>query len=540
MRDSASASRDLAATAGLMMLVVALAAAAVGAGVAWAWRAQHHAADPACDRSCRPHPARRPDRGPARRPCRRGRPAAAGDARDAGFAGGAGGHRAPTPTAWPPPARRSRRQQRPQPAHRGTGLSAGGDRGNDGAVGSTVKLNADNAPGQPAGAGRFGGGGEMRRVVRPGGGHDEGHPGVPRAGSPTSSPSSTASRSRPTSWRSTPRRSGTRQRAGPRLRGRRPERCARWRSARRGRARDQKSLIGTSVDRVEQGTALVDRAGTTMGEIVTAIRRVTDIMGEISAASPTSRAAAWARSARRSPDGSRPRSRTPALVERRPPPPSLKGQARALGRSGARVRVASAMCSVREAALRAPTVQDLDVARAAPPARWAASALARPRPRRARAQGEVSIKVTWPSRTSGLRSSSAYSPGCAVRTQPAPQERPRPPARRRPRRRSSRRSGAARSSLGRQRVGQGPWPRRAPPALPRCSGPGEGDLGLGEHGEAAVGSRRRRRHQAGGLLGAGGSEDLLAGRGGRVAVERKAPPGAMPRYWLRATISCPG
>jgi methyl-accepting chemotaxis protein len=50
-------------------------------------------------------------------------------------------------------------------------------------------------------------------------------------------------------------------------------------------AKEIKSLIGASVDRVEQGTLLVDRAGTTMTEVVSSIRRVTDIMGEISAAS---------------------------------------------------------------------------------------------------------------------------------------------------------------------------------------------------------------------------------------------------------------
>ncbi|MEW6707320.1 MAG: methyl-accepting chemotaxis protein [Pseudomonadota bacterium] len=50
-------------------------------------------------------------------------------------------------------------------------------------------------------------------------------------------------------------------------------------------AKEIKSLITTSVERVEQGTALVDQAGTTMTEIVGAIKRVTDIMGEISAAS---------------------------------------------------------------------------------------------------------------------------------------------------------------------------------------------------------------------------------------------------------------
>ncbi len=50
-------------------------------------------------------------------------------------------------------------------------------------------------------------------------------------------------------------------------------------------AREIKSLIGASVERVERGSALVDQAGSTMTEVVTSIRRVTDIMGEISAAS---------------------------------------------------------------------------------------------------------------------------------------------------------------------------------------------------------------------------------------------------------------
>jgi methyl-accepting chemotaxis protein len=50
-------------------------------------------------------------------------------------------------------------------------------------------------------------------------------------------------------------------------------------------AKEIKSLIGASVQRVEQGTMLVDQAGSTMGQVVAAIRKVTDIVGEISAAS---------------------------------------------------------------------------------------------------------------------------------------------------------------------------------------------------------------------------------------------------------------
>ncbi|MDX2218646.1 MAG: methyl-accepting chemotaxis protein [Burkholderiales bacterium] len=46
-----------------------------------------------------------------------------------------------------------------------------------------------------------------------------------------------------------------------------------------------KGLIGDSVDKVHSGTQLVDTAGKTMGEIVQAVKRVTDIMGEITTAS---------------------------------------------------------------------------------------------------------------------------------------------------------------------------------------------------------------------------------------------------------------
>ncbi len=50
-------------------------------------------------------------------------------------------------------------------------------------------------------------------------------------------------------------------------------------------AKEIKSLINTSVERVEFGSNLVDAAGVTMTEVVSSIQRVTDIMGEISTAS---------------------------------------------------------------------------------------------------------------------------------------------------------------------------------------------------------------------------------------------------------------
>ena len=50
-------------------------------------------------------------------------------------------------------------------------------------------------------------------------------------------------------------------------------------------AKEIKALIGASVERVEQGSTLVDQAGVTMQEIVSSIQRVSDIVGEISSAS---------------------------------------------------------------------------------------------------------------------------------------------------------------------------------------------------------------------------------------------------------------
>ncbi|WP_305037011.1 methyl-accepting chemotaxis protein [Paucibacter sp. KBW04] len=50
-------------------------------------------------------------------------------------------------------------------------------------------------------------------------------------------------------------------------------------------AREIKTLISTSVEQVEQGTGLVNQAGQTMGEIVSAIKNVSDIVAEISVAS---------------------------------------------------------------------------------------------------------------------------------------------------------------------------------------------------------------------------------------------------------------
>ncbi|MDY0746001.1 methyl-accepting chemotaxis protein [Paucibacter sp. R3-3] len=50
-------------------------------------------------------------------------------------------------------------------------------------------------------------------------------------------------------------------------------------------AKEIKRLISASVERVEQGSSMVDKAGETMNAVVGSIRRVNDIIGEISSAS---------------------------------------------------------------------------------------------------------------------------------------------------------------------------------------------------------------------------------------------------------------
>jgi len=54
-------------------------------------------------------------------------------------------------------------------------------------------------------------------------------------------------------------------------------------------AKEIKELIGESVEKIGAGTVLVDTAGQTMKEIVDAVKRVTDIMGDITSASAEQR-----------------------------------------------------------------------------------------------------------------------------------------------------------------------------------------------------------------------------------------------------------
>ena len=50
-------------------------------------------------------------------------------------------------------------------------------------------------------------------------------------------------------------------------------------------AKEIKTLIGDSVEKVDAGSKLVDHAGATMDEVVTSVKRVTDIISQIATAS---------------------------------------------------------------------------------------------------------------------------------------------------------------------------------------------------------------------------------------------------------------
>ncbi len=77
-----------------------------------------------------------------------------------------------------------------------------------------------------------------------------------------------------------------------------------------GAAKEIKELIDDSVQRVTDGSVLVHSAGTTMGEIVASVQRVTDIMGGFLPPRRNSRPASN-RSTRPSPKWTKPPSRTP-------------------------------------------------------------------------------------------------------------------------------------------------------------------------------------------------------------------------------------
>ncbi len=107
-------------------------------------------------------------------------------------------------------------------------------------------------------------------------------------------------------------------------------------------AREIKGLIGNSVDKVEAGTRLVGDAGSTMQEIVASVQRVSDIIGEISAASGR-QSSGLGEVNRAVADLDRMTQQNAALVEQSAAAAeNLKEQAARLGRLMATFRTASA------------------------------------------------------------------------------------------------------------------------------------------------------------------------------------------------------
>ncbi|CAN5766782.1 methyl-accepting chemotaxis protein [soil metagenome] len=119
-------------------------------------------------------------------------------------------------------------------------------------------------------------------------------------------------------------------------------------------AREIKGLISSSVERVEQGTALVNRAGTTMTEVVSSIKRVSDIMGEISTAS-SEQAAGVAQMGQAVTQMDEATQQNAALVEQSAAAAdSLRGQAQDLVQTVALFQLAGGTQKPQHVAPRAP------------------------------------------------------------------------------------------------------------------------------------------------------------------------------------------
>ncbi len=149
-----------------------------------------------------------------------------------------------------------------------------------------------------------------------------------------------------------------------------------------GAAKEIKELITASVERVESGAQLADRAGSTMTEVVGSIRRVTDIMGEISAAS-SEQSAGVAQVGEAVTQMDQTTQQNAALVEEMAAAASsLRSQAQDLVQAVSVFRLASdapqAAVAVAPSVAAAPAVPVAAVARPAVPARKPSPAKVRP------------------------------------------------------------------------------------------------------------------------------------------------------------------
>jgi methyl-accepting chemotaxis protein len=175
-------------------------------------------------------------------------------------------------------------------------------------------------------------------------------------------------------------------------------------------AKEIKGLIGDSVERVGQGTALVDEAGRTMEEIVGAIRRVTDIVGEISSASEE-QAAGVAEIGRAIAQMDGTTQQNAALVEQSAAAAeSLKAQAQALVRAVAVFRLAAGA---------AVSVDSVDSSRSAASVSFTAAAPTRPALRPAAATPAFTSAPKPPPARVPAVTATATAPAPAASTAPA-------------------------------------------------------------------------------------------------------------------------
>ncbi|ODU44831.1 methyl-accepting chemotaxis protein [uncultured Aquimonas sp.] len=122
-----------------------------------------------------------------------------------------------------------------------------------------------------------------------------------------------------------------------------------------GAAKEIKTLIGDTVDKIAAGSSLVDSAGKTMAEVVTSVKRVTDIMGEISAASAEQSSGIEQVNATVTQMDEVTQQNAALVEEASASARALEDQAAALAESVSRFRLSAAQAGARAAApLRAP------------------------------------------------------------------------------------------------------------------------------------------------------------------------------------------
>ena len=179
-------------------------------------------------------------------------------------------------------------------------------------------------------------------------------------------------------------------------------------------AKEIKELIDTSVERVQSGTALVDQAGRTMTEIIGAVQRVTDIMGEIAAASEE-QSSGIEQVARAVNQMDEVTQQNAALVE------EAAAAAQSLEDQAARLRTTVAVFQLEEGAFKAPAVQIAH--------RPAAKAAVRKAAAAPRARASVATPTAAPAAASAATAvaASAASAPAATRS-PAPSKAAAPAA----------------------------------------------------------------------------------------------------------------